>query len=155
MIAIDALTATSPVGLADVPAWLDDDRVPRHDRGRPPWRGRGVAMALKHATIAWAIGRGLEALETGNDDDNRPMRAINIKLGYLPIPDCSPTAGRSPPAERPRHTSGVTFDLNGIRLRNRLVTSASLLGYGASKRRLILYGLSRSPSGCRSSGSAP
>src|SRR5262245_33533816 len=34
------------------------------------------------------------------------------------------------------------IDLNGIRLRNRLVTSASLLGYGASKRRLILYGLS-------------
>ena len=33
-------------------------------------------------------------------------------------------------------------DLNGIRLRNRLVTSASLLGYGASKRKLILYGLS-------------
>lgn len=36
----------------------------------------------------------------------------------------------------------MTVDLNGIRLRNRLVTSASLLGYGASKRRLILYGLS-------------
>jgi len=36
----------------------------------------------------------------------------------------------------------VTIDLNGIRLRNRLLTSASLLGYGASKRRLILYGLS-------------
>jgi dihydroorotate dehydrogenase (NAD+) catalytic subunit len=35
-----------------------------------------------------------------------------------------------------------TLDLNGIRLRNRLLTSASLLGYGASKRRLILYGLS-------------
>ena len=34
------------------------------------------------------------------------------------------------------------IDLNGIRLRNRLLTSASLLGYGASKRRLILYGLS-------------
>ena len=34
------------------------------------------------------------------------------------------------------------IDLNGIRLRNRLVTSASLLGYGASKRKLILYGLS-------------
>ncbi len=40
---------------------------------------------------------------------------------------------------RGRH---VTIDLNGIRLRNRLLTSASLLGYGASKRRLILYGLS-------------
>ncbi len=36
----------------------------------------------------------------------------------------------------------ATIDLNGIRLRNRLVTSASLLGYGASKRKLILYGLS-------------
>ena len=36
----------------------------------------------------------------------------------------------------------MTIDLNGIRLRNRLVTSASLLGYGASRRRLILYGLS-------------
>lgn len=35
-----------------------------------------------------------------------------------------------------------SIDLNGIRLRNRLVTSASLLGYGASKSRLILYGLS-------------
>jgi dihydroorotate dehydrogenase (NAD+) catalytic subunit len=33
-------------------------------------------------------------------------------------------------------------DLNGIHLRNRLVTSASLLGYGASRKRLILYGLS-------------
>ncbi len=36
----------------------------------------------------------------------------------------------------------MTIDLNGVRLRNRLLTSASLLGYGASKRRLILYGLS-------------
>lgn len=34
------------------------------------------------------------------------------------------------------------IDLNGVRFRNRVVTSASLLGYGASKRRLILYGLS-------------
>jgi dihydroorotate dehydrogenase (NAD+) catalytic subunit len=36
----------------------------------------------------------------------------------------------------------TSVNLNGIRLRNRLVTSASLLGYGASKRKLILYGLS-------------
>jgi dihydroorotate dehydrogenase (NAD+) catalytic subunit len=36
----------------------------------------------------------------------------------------------------------MTIDLNGVRLRNRLVTSASLLGYGASRQRLILYGLS-------------
>jgi dihydroorotate dehydrogenase (NAD+) catalytic subunit len=34
------------------------------------------------------------------------------------------------------------LDLNGIRLRNRVVTSSSLLGYGAPHGRLILYGLS-------------
>jgi dihydroorotate dehydrogenase (NAD+) catalytic subunit len=34
------------------------------------------------------------------------------------------------------------IDLNGVKLRNRLVTSASLLGYGAPKGRIILYGLS-------------
>ena len=34
------------------------------------------------------------------------------------------------------------LDLNGVRLRNRVVTSASLLGYGASAHRLIMYGLS-------------
>jgi dihydroorotate dehydrogenase (NAD+) catalytic subunit len=34
------------------------------------------------------------------------------------------------------------LDLNGIRLRNRVVTSSSLLGYGAPRGRLVLYGLS-------------
>jgi dihydroorotate dehydrogenase (NAD+) catalytic subunit len=33
-------------------------------------------------------------------------------------------------------------DLNGVVLRNRVVTSASLLGYGASRKRLVMYGLS-------------
>jgi dihydroorotate dehydrogenase (NAD+) catalytic subunit len=36
----------------------------------------------------------------------------------------------------------AAVDLNGIKLRNRLLTSSSLLGYGASMRKLILYGLS-------------
>jgi dihydroorotate dehydrogenase (NAD+) catalytic subunit len=34
------------------------------------------------------------------------------------------------------------LDLNGVRLRNRVVTSSSLLGYGAPRGRLVLYGLS-------------
>jgi GNAT superfamily N-acetyltransferase len=53
----------------------------------PAWRGRGVAGALKCATIAWAIGSGLEWLETGNDVANAPMRAVNARLGYRPLPD--------------------------------------------------------------------
>ena len=51
------------------------------------WRGRGVASSLKRATIAWAVAAGLEALETANDTDNDPMRAINKRLGYRPLPD--------------------------------------------------------------------
>lgn len=34
------------------------------------------------------------------------------------------------------------IELNGVRLRNRVVTSSSLLGYGAPRGRLALYGLS-------------
>jgi GNAT superfamily N-acetyltransferase len=51
------------------------------------WRGRGIAKGLKQATIAWAIQAGLEALDTGNDAANGPMRAVNIGLGYQPLPD--------------------------------------------------------------------
>src|SRR5437868_9802074 len=34
------------------------------------------------------------------------------------------------------------IDLNGVHLRNRVVTSSSLLGYGAPRGRVVLYGLS-------------
>ena len=51
------------------------------------WRGRGVASALKRATIGRAIEAGLEALEASNDLANAPMRAINERLGYRPQPD--------------------------------------------------------------------
>ena len=54
---------------------------------RRAWRGRGVAGALKRATIAWAIAKGLDVLETENDEANAPMRAINRRLGYRPLPD--------------------------------------------------------------------
>lgn len=53
----------------------------------PEWRGRGVARALKRATIGWAIDNGLEAIETGNDVANGPMKAVNAALGYRPLPD--------------------------------------------------------------------
>jgi GNAT superfamily N-acetyltransferase len=51
------------------------------------WRGRGLAGALKRATIGWAIDDGLDALESNNDTDNLPMRAVNARLGYQPAPD--------------------------------------------------------------------
>lgn len=62
-------------------AWHDMTAVLR------AWRGRGLATALKRATIAWAIDHGLTGLETGNDVDNAGMRAVNARLGYSPMPD--------------------------------------------------------------------
>ena len=59
-------------------AWHDMTAVARD------WRGRGLAGALKRATIGWAIADGLELLEAGNDTDNLAMRAVNARLGYRP-----------------------------------------------------------------------
>jgi GNAT superfamily N-acetyltransferase len=67
-------------GRTDV-AWHDMTAV------LPEYRGRGIAKMLKRATIAWAIDHSLTALETGNDVENAPMRAVNLGLGYKPIPD--------------------------------------------------------------------
>src|SRR5690606_21708099 len=55
------------------------------------------------------------------------------------VPSVLPQTSRE---AAPAVPGNVMIDLNGVRLRNRVVTSASLLGYGASKRRLVLYGLS-------------
>lgn len=62
-------------------AWHDMTAVARG------WRGRGLAGALKRATIGWAIANGLETLESGNDTDNLAMRAVNARLGYRPVAD--------------------------------------------------------------------
>lgn len=88
MIATDAATGVvigyaslillpGPAGVA----WHDMTAVAR------AWRGRGLAGALKRATIGWAIANGLEVLETGNDVDNAPMLAVNARLGYAPGAD--------------------------------------------------------------------
>ena len=80
-------------------AWHDMTAVAR------AYRGRGVATALKRATIAWAKAAGLERLQTENSIDNAAMRAVNARLGYQPMPDevtlrgplAPPTQGLAPP----------------------------------------------------------
>lgn len=87
-VALD--TATGEVaGYASLRLDPADPLVAFHDMTavRPRYRGRGVATALKRATIAWAIEAGLRRLETGNDERNVPMRAVNRALGYTPLPD--------------------------------------------------------------------
>jgi GNAT superfamily N-acetyltransferase len=47
-------------------------------------RGRGLALAVKLASIGWAAQNGIVQLATRNDETNAPMLAINRRLGYRP-----------------------------------------------------------------------
>jgi mycothiol synthase len=48
----------------------------------PEFRGRGVASALKRRAVEFARDRGFRYLVTNNDSLNRPIWAINEKLGF-------------------------------------------------------------------------
>lgn len=50
------------------------------------YRGKGLAMALKLRTIAFAQQRGISTLKTWNDAINRPMLRINEALGFAKQP---------------------------------------------------------------------
>jgi mycothiol synthase len=50
------------------------------------WRGRGIAEALKRTQIEAAGRRGFAKLVTESQQDNAPMRRLNEKLGYEPVP---------------------------------------------------------------------
>ena len=49
------------------------------------YRGRGLALLVKRATLVNAAARGVELVSTENDETNGPMLRINEKLGYRPI----------------------------------------------------------------------
>jgi len=88
VVAVDATTGEA-VGFASLIFIPGRTTIAYHDMTAVlrAYRGRGIAASLKRAVIGWAVANGLEALETGNDEMNAPMRAVNAALGYLPIPD--------------------------------------------------------------------
>jgi mycothiol synthase len=53
---------------------------------RREWRGKKIALALKVKNILWAKAKGIAQIKTFNDDVNRPMLAINEKLGFVKQP---------------------------------------------------------------------
>ena len=77
------------VGYASLLAKAGSPGVAFHDMTAVSraWRGRGLATALKLRTIGWALDHGLVALETGNDEANLAMQAVNRRLGYRPLAD--------------------------------------------------------------------
>jgi len=54
---------------------------------RRGYRRRGIATALKVRSIRYAQSIGASCIRTDNVIENAPMRAINIKLGYIKQPD--------------------------------------------------------------------
>ena len=52
----------------------------------PDYRGRGIAMALKLRTVAYARAEGFEEIRTQNDIENAPMLHINEALGFTREP---------------------------------------------------------------------
>jgi len=51
----------------------------------PKFRGRGLALAAKVATMRWAAANGITEIIANNDDTNAGMLAINKRLGYQPV----------------------------------------------------------------------
>ena len=49
------------------------------------YRGRGLALLAKRATLVNAAKRGVELVLTENDETNGPMLRVNEKLGYRPV----------------------------------------------------------------------
>jgi GNAT superfamily N-acetyltransferase len=51
---------------------------------RRAYRGRGLARAVKLASLRWAGANGITVMATTNDETNAPMLALNRQLGYRP-----------------------------------------------------------------------
>jgi mycothiol synthase len=63
---------------------------------RRDWRGRGVAKALKQATIAWAAANGVRELYTWTQRGNESMQRLNERLGYVVRSRCISVRGPVP-----------------------------------------------------------
>ena len=65
----------------------DEDEPTRAENALPAvrrdWRRRGVAAALKRATLAWAAAHGISEVYTWTQIGNADMRRLNEHLGYV------------------------------------------------------------------------
>jgi GNAT superfamily N-acetyltransferase len=82
-----AIAGDEPVGLARLRTYENERAAQNAYTGvRSDYRGRGVARALKYRTIEWCRANSIDFIYTGNDIKNVRMLAINVALGYQPLP---------------------------------------------------------------------
>ncbi len=79
-----AVAGGEVIGVASLK--LDQENPGKAENGytavRREWRGRGVAVALKQTTLAWAARHGIRQIQTWTQRNNGAMRALNERLGY-------------------------------------------------------------------------
>ncbi|MCK4593165.1 GNAT family N-acetyltransferase [bacterium] len=82
-----ALEGDEFVGLTVLvfPAGLKRNAVVVNTGTRAPYRHRGVATALKYASMDRAKATGVPAIVTGNEQHNEAILKINRKLGFKPM----------------------------------------------------------------------
>jgi mycothiol synthase len=81
-----AVDGERPVGVARVRRRAENAATNGYTGVDRKYRGRGIARALKLRTIEWARQNGVDFIYTSNDVENKPMLAINVNLGYQPLP---------------------------------------------------------------------
>jgi GNAT superfamily N-acetyltransferase len=78
---VDGVAAAVSLLTADIPSGRAHNMFTGTLRG---YRRRGLALAVKLASIRWAVANGIEMIATANDETNAAMLAINRRLGYRP-----------------------------------------------------------------------
>jgi GNAT superfamily N-acetyltransferase len=78
---VDGVAAAVSLLIADVASGRAHNMFTGTLRG---YRGRGLALAVKLASIHWAAANGITMMATNNDETNAPMLVINRRLGYVP-----------------------------------------------------------------------
>lgn len=72
-----------PAAISLLTADLESGRAVNNFTGTlPGFRGRGLALAAKVASLRWAAAHGITSVSTVNDETKAPMLAINKRLGY-------------------------------------------------------------------------
>lgn len=78
----DQYVGLSTLWRADDPAYFETGMT----GVRRAYRRRGLALAMKLTNLRWAQAQGVAEIRTGNESNNRPMLAINERLGFVKQP---------------------------------------------------------------------